>query len=665
MQTLQYSLTGLGGGAAIALLAIGLVLTYRSSNVVNLAHGAMGMYGAYAYYGLRNFKIASTEIGGDLILPILGLPAKVHVIDRPTVATALTVALLVSALLGAAVHFLVFRPLRTAPPLARVIASLGIFLYLQSVMNMRVESIGQGASSFALHTMLPKGSVRFGEAHVPTSSFVLAGVAVAIAIALAVVMRTTRFGLSTRAAAEHEKGAVLTGISPDRIGLANWVLATCLGALAVILVAGTTQKLDPTETSLLVVPALAAALLGGLDGFALTTAAGLAIGMAQGAIGFFQLRATWLPAWLPNGGLRQALPVLVVLVAITVRGRSLPARDAIIDQRLPYSPRPTRPTLWAAVFATTTIVALLQVGPQWRLAIVVSTIAALIGLSSVVLTGYVGQISLAQYAFAGLAAFLTAKFATSGIAFPWSPLLAVLITVAVGILSGLPAVRVRGMTLAVATIATAVLIEDLVFASPSLTGLGALPRPRLFGIDLGFSAAGRENFRAAFGIAAVVVLAAAMLAVANLRRSPTGLRWLAVRNNERAAAAAGIDVAATKLSAFAVSSLLAAFGGVLIAYESPALSPQQFMVVGAIAVLALTYLGGIASLGGALVAGVLASGGLLTQAQGGATGSASSTQFAISGIMLVVVTIVAPDGVLVTARAALARVRLSASGGAR
>ena len=89
---LQQSLTGLGAGAVIAVLAIGLVLTFRASNVVNLAHCAMGMYIAYVYYTLRNFDLGSTDRGGNLILPIIGFPTRVHIVDRPTVVTALLIA---------------------------------------------------------------------------------------------------------------------------------------------------------------------------------------------------------------------------------------------------------------------------------------------------------------------------------------------------------------------------------------------------------------------------------------------------------------------------------------------------------------------------------------------------------------------------------------------
>jgi ABC-type branched-subunit amino acid transport system permease subunit len=369
----------------------------------------------------------------------------------------------------------------------------------------------------------------------------------------------------------------------------------------------------------------------------------------------FQSRAEWMPDAVPSGGLRQALPVILIVIAITVRGARLPTREQVVDARLPASPTPRHQWWWALGLVSVTSVALLTLDAQWRLAIVVSTIAALIALSTVVVTGYVGQISLAQYAFAGLAAFTTAKLAVGGLGFPWAPLLAVLLTLVVGVLVGIPAVRVRGMTLALATLGAAVAIEQLVFASPDLNGISAVPAPRFLGIDFGFLAAGDENFRAPFGLLALGVLTVAVLAVANLRRSATGLRWLAVRSNERAAAAAGVDVAATKLSAFAVSSVLAGMGGALLAYELPALSPQQFIVIGALAVLALCFLGGIATLSGALIAGVLAAGGILTHLQGGATGNASNSQFAVSGIALIVVAILYPDGIANGARRLLTR----------
>ncbi len=467
------------------------MLTFRASNVVNLAHAAMGMYVAYVYFGLRNFDLRGADRGGDLILPVIGLPTSVHIVDRPTVFTALIISGVVAALLGAVVYGLVFRPLRDSPPLARVVASLGLFLYLQSVMQLRVTAQGASSASLPLTSLLPDGVVHIGDAVVPVASFVLAGLAVLVAIALWSVFRFTRFGLATRAAAEHEKGAILTGLSPDRLGYLNWVIAAVLAGAAVICIAGVSNKLDPTDTSLLVVPALAAALLGRLDGFAITTVAGLAIGMSQSALSTFQARTAWLPDFLPNGGLREALPVLLILVAITVRGSHLPTRESIADLRLPVSPHPRHVLGWAAILTGLALTGLLTLDAQWRLAIVVSTIATLIALSTVVITGYVGQISLAQYAFAGLAAFVTARLAVNGLAFPWAPLLGVTVAVGVGVLVGIPAVRVRGMALAVATLGAAVAIEALVFNAPTFNGITGVPRPRLFGVDFGFLAVRR------------------------------------------------------------------------------------------------------------------------------------------------------------------------------
>ena len=595
------------------------------------------MYVAYVFFEMRR--------SGDLVLPFLGLPARIRIVEAPTASTAFTVSLLLAALLGALIHLAVFRPLRTAPALARVVASLGLLLYFQAVATIRFKAGGQRD---VIGSLLPAGSVEIAGVMVPTNRFILAGAAIAVALGLWAVFRFTRFGLATRAAAENEKGALFLGYSPDRIGIVNWVAATVLGAASVILIVSVTKQLDPLGTSMLVVPALAAALLGGLSSFGWTTATGLAIGMVQSAILNFSVRADWIPSWIPSGGIQQALPFLVIIVALSIRGNSLPDRSFITESRLPFSPRPRHVALAVAPPAVLAAVGLLVLDSQWRLAIVVSMISALIALSSVVLTGYVGQISLAQYAFAGLAGLLTAKLATdNGIPFPWSPLIAIVITACAGILVGTSAVRVRGMTLAVATVGAAVAIQALVFQSEALGGLQGrrIPRPRLFGIDLGFSATGSDNFRPAFGIAVLVVLVFAFAFVSNLRRSASGLRWLAVRANERAAAAAGIHVAGSKLGAFAVSSAMAGVGGVLLGYQSEALSADSFTVFAALALLALTYLGGVASLRGAAIAGILASGGILTHLSGGTSGRSSDTQFAISGLSLIVIAIVYPNGI--------------------
>jgi branched-chain amino acid transport system permease protein len=640
-----YLLAGLGGGAVIASLAIGLVLTWRASGVVNFAYGAMGAYLAFAYFEFRD--------KGDLVLPVLGLPDRVHLLPTPTLATALVFALVLSAALGAAVYWLVFRPLRQAPALARVVASLGLFLYLQEITRLRFPTAG--AATVVRYPVLPEDNVDLLGTSVSANRLVLAGLVVLVTAVLTVVFRYSRFGLATRAAAANEKGAVLTGLSPDRVALLNWVLASILAGFSVILIEPI-AGLDAGTTSLLVVPALAAALLGGLTSFGLTAAAGLAIGMVQSLILGYAVRpsTTWIPDWVPTTGLQQAVPVVLILAALAWRGDALPTRSSAVSQRLPPSPTPRHVARWASVLGLASAAAFFVLDATYRQALIVSLLFVLLALSIVVVTGYVGQISLAQLAFAGVAGFTAIEVADNGAPFPLAVVIGTVAATAVGLVVGLPATRVRGMSLAVATLAMAVAIEQLVLGSEAVSGgVGgrSAPRPYLFGLDVGVSAPGADNFRPAFGIVLVVVVVLAGVGVANLRRNRTGLRWLAVRANERAAAAAGIDVARMKLGAFALSSALAGLCGCFMAYATSTLSTTSFLVIGALVAVALTYLGGISSISGALVAGLLAQAGVITTLADGWSGDeAGQYVFAVSGLSLIVMSIVAPEGLAGLAR---------------
>ncbi len=649
-----YALAGLGGGAVVASLGLGLVLTWRASRVVNFAYAAMGMYVAFAYFQFRDT--------GDLVLPILGVPDRIRLIPTPTLATALGFAVVLAAVLGLAVHWLVFRPLRTAPPLASVVASLGVYLYLQEITRLRFPTAG--ASTVTRFPVLPEGTVRILGTGVGANRLLLAGAVVVVTAALVAVFRWTRFGLATRAAAGNDRAAVLAGVSPDRVAAVCWTVASVIGGFAVILIEPI-AGLDATTTSLLVVPALAAALLGGLSSFVVTAAAGLGIGVLQSLILGYAVRpdTTWIPDWIPTTGLQLTVPVVLILGVLALRGDPLPARGAPAGSRLPPSPEPRRVVLWTVVLVGAAVVGTFTFDAAYRQALVATLIAALLALSIVVVTGYVGQISLAQLAFAGVAGFTAIALGDRSWPFPLAVLGATALATVVGILVGLPALRVRGMSLAVATMAIAVAIEQLVLGSSALSGgVGGrkAPRPYLFGIDVGIAARGADNFRPAFVLVAVGVLAVAAVVVANLRRNRTGLRWLAVRSNERAAAAAGIDVARVKLGAFALSSALAGLAGCLMAYGTSTLSTTSFLVIGSLVALALTYLGGISSISGALLAGLLAQAGLVTKLSDTWNGGRSSQYvFAVSGVALVVVAIFAPEGLTGLARAGLRRLRPS------
>ena len=202
-------LLGLGVGGVIAALAIGVVVTHRASNVVNFAHAAVGTYLALVYYEFR----ATGDIVQPFLLPFV--PSRFHLFDRPVVATALIVTLIISAIAGLATYWLIFRPLRNAAPLARVVASLGLMTYLIGLMQVRFPA--SSAVARVLDGPLPSDKVSFGSVSVDADRYLLAAGVVAVAVIISLVGKFTNFGLATKAAAENETGAVLLGISADWI----------------------------------------------------------------------------------------------------------------------------------------------------------------------------------------------------------------------------------------------------------------------------------------------------------------------------------------------------------------------------------------------------------------------------------------------------------------
>jgi branched-chain amino acid transport system permease protein len=642
---LTFLALGLGSGAVIAMLALGVVVTYRASSVINFAHAALGMYVGFAYYELRQ--------SGDLVLPILGLPDRVHLINRPTVVTAIIASTILAMAVGAVVYLLIFRPLRPAPALARVVASLGLMTYLIGIVGLRFE--GSSATSLNIDGPLPSGLTTIAGVNAPADRWWLAIIAVVIATALWAMYRFTAFGLATRASAENDEGALLIGLAPTPIGLINWMLAVVIAAIAVVAAAPVTG-LDPAGTSLLIVPALGAALLGRFEAVWITLFTGLGIGMLQSEL--FNVQAD--SDWIPDIGIQQGVPFLVVLVALVWRGSTLPQRDALGAGWLPPAVLPKHTIAATTAASLLGVMGLFLLESEWRLAIIISAIATIIALSIIVLTGLVGQISLATFALAGTAAFAMVRSAESlGLPFPLSPIVGILAALVIGTLAGLPAMRVRGLTLAVATLAASIAIEELLFKWSWFTG-GAtgsnVPEPSLFGLDIGISAVGDDYPQRSFGVLVLACMLASMVVVVNLRRRSTGRRWLAVRANERAAEAAGVSAVRAKLTANALASALAGLAGVLIAYERQVISGTSFAALESLFAMAIAYLAGIATPAAALLAGALAAGGLLTVTLDTISEGSSKYQFTVNGLLLMVVAVRYPAGVFGAARS-LTRLR--------
>ncbi|MGI9623258.1 MAG: branched-chain amino acid ABC transporter permease, partial [Acidimicrobiales bacterium] len=325
-----------------------------------------------------------------------------------------------------------------------------------------------------------------------------------------------------------------------------------------------------------------------------------------------------------------------------------------------------RPLVYAAAAVVAAVLIVPDLSARWDLAVVTSLTTMILMLSLVLLVGYLGQVSLVNLSLAGVAAYATVRFASDGtresdflpvvvdglgLPDPIAFVLGVGAAVAVGLLVGIPALRIRGVHLAVVTLAAALTIEQLIFANETIVGPGArsntpVPRPEWFGVDLGPQDTTTNLFdRWQFTFFVVLMTVLVALAVANLRRGQTGRRFLATRGNERAAEAAGLDVARTKMLGFGISSAIAGIAGVLVAYQRTVLQVTSFDELGGLGSLAFVYLGGITSVAGAFLGSLLVAGGILpTFLRGGGGGSPSFISSAIAGILLVVVAIAYPDG---------------------
>jgi ABC-type branched-subunit amino acid transport system ATPase component/ABC-type branched-subunit amino acid transport system permease subunit len=620
-------LLGLGAGGVYAALALALVITYRASGVLNFATGAMALYVAYTYAGLRR---------GELLVPIPGLPKTFEGGQELGFWPAVLISMVVAAVLGALLYALVFRPLRDAPPLAKAVASLGILVIIQGTLAIR-----QGTNAVSVRAIFPAERWEWGDVIVLSDRFYLAVTVVGLALLVGAGYRFTRFGLLTRATAESQTGAYVSRVSPDRIALVNWMISAMVAGIAGILIAPV-NPLTPVTYTLFVVPALAAAVVGRFQYLVPIVAAGLAIGMLQSEA----LSLVGDHSWMPQTGAAELVPLIVIMVALLVVGGGMPVRGGLIRQRLGRAPRP-RSLLGPTVVGTIVGVgALVLTQGTWRAAIIATFISAIIGLSLVVVTGYAGQVSLAQLALAGTAAFTLSYLTESwDLPFPIAPVLAALVATAIGVVVGLPALRLSGLSLGVVTLALAYAIEAVWFRNADIVpSSGArISSPSLFGIDLGIGS-GKDFPRIEFGLICLATLVAVAVSVAALRRSTLGSAMLAVRANERSAAAAGVNVVRVKVISFALASFIAGLGGSLLAYRRGVVTFDSFTAIGGLALLSTAYLAGITSVWGGINAGILAASGITFIALDRWVNLGEWFQV-ISGVLLIVTLITNPEGI--------------------
>ncbi len=282
-----------------------------------------------------------------------------------------------------------------------------------------------------------------------------------------------------------------------------------------------------------------------------------------------------------------------------------------------------------------------------------SMVGMVVCLSLVVITGFVGQMSLLQVTLAGVAGFVVSDmFVHAGIGFPWGPLAGSLAGVVVGLIVGVSALRVRGASLAVVTLAGVIAIEQFGFAN-SKWGAGPagspVGQPKLFGLRIGANASFRgldgKLPSPVLGFVYLIAVIALCLLVANLRRAVIGQQMLAVRANERAAAAAGINVARVKITAYAISSFIAGTAGWMYAYNFGSVSAARFGILIALGFVAFAYIGGITMVSGAVIGGLVATEGLVPHFFQSILHISGNWTLLVGGLLLIFTLIQNPEGV--------------------
>jgi sulfate-transporting ATPase len=574
---LVYSFLSIPLIGAYMMFAIGVVVIYRSSRVLNLAHGAMAMVPGYVYYSLTQHHV----------------PAVI----------ALLVGTVFGALLGMAVEFVFVRRLRAQGATAQTVGTV-------AVTGLLIAFIGKvyGTSALVPKGVFPEGSVKVASARVDYADLGILVVGLAVAGATLAFFKFTQFGLAMRGSAQNRTAATLVGINPQLAASSAWALGGGLAGLAGILLAASTN-LNPYTLSLQVLPAFVAALLGGLESLAGALVGSLIVGLVFGLV---PLMATWklVGPVLRLQGAAQLVLTILTLVLLALRGSRISSADR--DEAGLAVEAPVRGYRRSALRPSAVVVfALLLIWPFVApfSALGSSLIAleyAVIAFSLVILTGWVGQISLAQATFVGIGALSSAMVARQWMGFPFDIIIGAVVAGLSAVALGAVALRVRGLYLAVATLIFAWMGDAFLFTSPYL-GLGegssTIPNQRI-GHEGGWPSFDLTSRRVLFIVFLVIVMTCAVC-LSNLRDARTGRALSAIRGSEAAAASLGIDVVRYKLVAFAVSGVLAGLGGGLLMVEQRTVVPSQFFYTVSLQYLAIAVVGGLASLSGAVAAGLL------------------------------------------------------------
>ncbi len=557
---LSFLVVGIVTGSVYAVTASGLVVTYNATGVFNFAHGAVGMFLAYLYWQLWQ------GWGWDPVV-------------------SLVVVLFVAApIFALAVERVLMRPLYGAALSTMIVVTLGLFLVLYGATS----TIWDQTITRNLPNWFEGDQVGVLGVNLTYEDLITLGSAVAVALALWALLKRTRMGVAMRAVVDDPRLASLTGARTNRIAGFAWMIGFGLAGLAGILLApGTGMSIQ--ILSELVIFGYAAAIVGRLRSLPLTFLGAMILGVS------YSMAVGYLPANYLND-VTTSLPMGLLVVALLLLPQGTLAVGRVARLRPPRVASLGMTLVGGAVLVAAAVVLSAVVTGNNLYTVGQALAIGLAALSLVLLSGYGGQIWLCQFTFLGLGSWAMTK--VGGGSSVLGVLAAVGLCAVAGGMLALPALRLRGLYMALTTLAFAVLMDGLFFINGTIfpSGSIAVGRPDIFGM--------RFVTDRAFVVLIAVVFALCLIGVGALRRGPFGRRLVAMNDSQAACATVGLSITRTKLTVFVLAGGMSGLAGALYGGMSGMVSSAQFSFVQSLVLFVGVALAGITILSGAVQAGV-------------------------------------------------------------
>ncbi|ONH28364.1 ABC transporter permease subunit [Pseudofrankia asymbiotica] len=587
-QFLQYTILGLVLGGIYGIAASGLVLTCTTSGIFNFGHGSIAMLSAFIYWQIRFDWNWPAPLA---LIAVLGVFAPA---------------------LGALLHLSIMRGLRETTEITRITVTVALTVGSLALANWIWDPTVPRRFDYFFG---PTHQVNVLGSHITYHELLALTAAVVIAVGLRFFFYRTRTGVGMRAVVDDPPLLRLTGGRPERLATLSWAFGAMLAALAGILITPILGgSLDPNALTLLVIDAFAAAVFGRLRSVPLTFLGAVVLGLANNYVLAYFPSERW--TWTSN--FRISLPMILLFVVLLRLPQDRLRGGTITRARERFRVPTMRMALsWAVILVVGMFLLKEIMAPTVVNTMVTGMTFAIVALSLVPLTGYAGEINLAPVSFGAIGTIIAYHYGITGSGpdtrmTVWGLLLAAVVCAVVGALVALPALRLRGLYLALATMAFGVFVSTMVVADtvprvlPLLhikfsifpNGTLNVPRPRLGAIDLADGGTFLMVVTILFAVLGVLMVA--------LRRSGYGHRLVALKDSPAACATLGQNPVRLKLSVFMLSAAIAGLGGALMSSALVSVNPDRFTIFVSLGLVMTVVVAGIGHVSGALAGGLLA-----------------------------------------------------------